>query len=585
MTSAREDVRKILAILDESDCRQAHVEFGDLNLDLRRRGDAAGFELVGPPEKAEDRQASPQVANVAGKELIASAAPAQSSTSRKEAIPGGVVAVVSPRLRTGASRAVKFMDTTLRDAHQSLWATRMTTAMMLPVAERLDRIGFDAIDLMGLIQFDVAVRYLKEDPWERVRLVREKITRTPLQASVRSKSLTGFGVVPNDILLLWTERLIANGLRRIRAFDALADLDNIVHILRFAKEQRAYAVGALVYGHSPVHTDELYVSKVKELIERTNVDSIMLKDACGLLTPDRIRTLVPAMKKVMGKVPLELHSHCLTGLAPLVYLEGVKLGVDQVHTSIAPLANGPAQPATQTIVRNLRAMGYTAELDDKLIDQVSEHFRMVAEQEGKPLGVPMEYDAFHFEHQVPGGMLTNFEFQLTQAGLLHRYNDTLQECARIRQELGWPIMVTPFAQLVGTQAVLNVIRGERYRIVPDEVKLYALGYYGKLLAPVEPNVLDRIVENGSKQIPLEPRPPDPGVPDLRKKYPNMSDDERLLRYSFAGSQVDQMLAAGPMKTQYEFDKPVLHLLNELTKRRKYKHVYIEKGPVRLELNR
>ena len=482
------------------------------------------------------------------------------------------------------SRVVKFMDTTLRDAHQSLWATRMTTAMMLPIAERLDHAGFDAIDLMGLIQFDVAVRYLKEDPWERVRLMRQKITRTPMQASVRSKSLTGFDVVPNDILLLWTGRLIANGLRRIRAFDALADIDNIVPILTFAKEQGAYTVGALVYGHSPVHTDELYATKVGEIIERTHCDSIMLKDACGLLTPDRIRTLVPAMKKVMGKVPLELHSHCLTGLAPLVYLEGVKLGVEQVHTSIAPLANGPAQPATQTIARNLRQMGYTVELDDSLIDEISEHFRAVAEQEGKPVGVPMEYDAFHFEHQVPGGMLTNFEFQLAQAGLAHRFQDTLLECARIRQELGWPIMVTPFAQLVGTQAVLNVVRGERYRVVPDEVKKYVLGYYGKLLAPIEPNAFDRIVENGSSQIPLEPRPLEPGVEELRKKYPHMGDDERLLRYSFAGSQVDEMHAAGPMRTEYSFNQPLLHLLNELTKRRTHKHVYIEKGPVRLELN-
>jgi oxaloacetate decarboxylase (Na+ extruding) subunit alpha len=480
-------------------------------------------------------------------------------------------------------REVKVMDTTLRDAHQSLWATRMTTAMMLPVAERLDRIGFDAIDLMGLIQFDVCVRYLKENPWERVRLMRERVTRTPMQSSIRSKSLTGFDVVPNDILLLWTERLIARGLRRVRAFDALADLDNIVHILKFGKELGAYTVGALVYGHSPVHTDELYAQKVKELIERTICDSIMLKDACGLLTPDRIRTLVPAMKSVMGDVPLELHSHCLTGLAPLVYLEGVRLGVDQVHCSIAPLANGPAQPAVQTIARNLRGMGYTVALDDALIDEVSEHFRRVAEREGKPLGVPMEYDAFHFEHQVPGGMQTNFQFQLAQAGLSHKLDEVLNECARIRRELGWPIMVTPFAQLVGTQAVLNVVHGERYRIIPDEVKKYALGYYGKLLAPVEPDVLDRIVENGSKRIALTPEPLPPAVPELRRKYPGMSDEERLLRYSFAGTQVDEMLAAGTMQTEYRFEAPLVRLLNELAKRPRFRHVYIEKGDFRLEL--
>jgi oxaloacetate decarboxylase (Na+ extruding) subunit alpha len=480
-------------------------------------------------------------------------------------------------------KTIKFMDTTLRDAHQSLWATRMTTAMMLPVAERMDRIGYDAIDLMGLIQFDVAVRYLKEDPWERVKLVRQKITRTPMQSSIRSKSLTGFDVVPNDILLLWCDRLLANGLRRVRAFDALADLDNIVYILKHAKAQGAYAVGALVYGHSPVHTDALYAQKTKELIERAQVDSIMLKDACGLLTPDRIRTLVPAMKAVMGDVPLELHSHCLTGLAPLVYLEGVKLGVDQVHTSIAPLANGPAQPATQTIARNLRAMGYRVDLDERLISEVSTHFRRVAEQEGKPLGVPMEYDAFHFEHQVPGGMHTNFQMQLSQAGLGHKIDDVLQECAQIRRELGWPIMVTPFAQLVGTQAVLNVVQGERYRVVPDEVKKYALGYYGRLLAPVEPNVLDRIVANGSSRIALRPEPMPDGVPDLRRRYPNMSDEERLLRYSFAGNQVDEMIAAGPTKTEYRFQTPIAQLLSELARRPRLKRVHIRKGDTSLYL--
>lgn len=480
-------------------------------------------------------------------------------------------------------KAIKFMDTTLRDAHQSLWATRMTTAMMLPVAERMDRIGYDALDLMGLIQFDVAVRYLKENPWERVKLMRRKVTRTPMQSSIRSKSLTGFDVVPNDILLLWTERLLANGLRRVRAFDALADLDNIVYILKHAKSLSAYVVGALVYGHSPVHTDELYARKTQELIERAGVDAIMLKDACGLLTPDRIRTLVPAMKQVMGDVPLELHSHCLTGLAPLVYLEGVKLGVDQVHTSIAPLANGPAQPATQTIARNLRGMGYRVDLDDRLIDEVSTHFRRVAEQEGKPLGVPMEYDAFHFEHQVPGGMLTNFHFQLAQAGLGHQLDAVLHECAEIRRELGWPIMVTPFAQLVGTQAVLNVVQGERYRIVPDEVKKYALGYYGKLLAPVEPNVFDRIVENGSQRIALNPEPMPPAIPELRRKYPNMSDEERLLRYSFAGTQVDDMLAAGPTQTEYRFETPISKLMSELAKRPKFKYVDIQKGDTRVHL--
>ena len=197
----------------------------------------------------------------------------------------------------------------------------------------------------------------------------------------------------------------------------------------------------------------------------------------------------------------------------------------------------------------------------------------------------MEYDAFHFEHQVPGGMISNLRFQLSQAGIDGKLDDILHECAQIRGEIGWPIMVTPFAQFVGTQAVLNVVNGERYRVVTDEMKKYALGYYGKLLAPVEPNVLDRIIENGSKSIDLEPSAPEPAVPALRKKYPNKSDEERLLYYSFAGSQVDDMLAKQPMQTDYVFDTPLVNLLKEISKRPKAAHIYIETKDMCVELNR
>jgi oxaloacetate decarboxylase alpha subunit len=316
-----------------------------------------------------------------------------------------------------------------------------------------------------------------------------------------------------------------------------------------------------------VHTDELYVKTAAELVARTKVDAIWLKDAGGLLTVDRIRTLVPAVKKVIGDIPLELHSHCMTGLAPIVYLEGIKAGADRIHSSIAPLANGNAQPSTQSMARNLRALGYKVGVDDAVLEEIGEHFRRIAEQEGKPLGTPQEYDEFHYEHQIPGGMMSNFRSQLAQAGLSHLFRKLLEECARVRYELGYPIMITPFAQLVGTQAVLNVVQGERYRTVPDEVKKYALGYYGKLLAPVDPDVLDRIVANGSPKIALKPEPLPPAVPKLRKQYPNISDDERLLRFMLAGSQVDEMLAAGPMVTEYAFEKPLVRLVRELSQRR------------------
>ena len=480
-------------------------------------------------------------------------------------------------------KEIRIIDTTLRDAHQCLWATRMTTAHILPVVERMDRAGFESIDLMGTIQFDVSVRYLKEDPWERVRLVHQKAKNTPFRSLIRSKNIISFDVLPDDIIELWVERLYANGFRVIGSFDGLNDVNNIADGLKRAKKLGSYTFGALSFCESPVHTDELFVRLAKDLIKHCNVDAIMIKDAGGLLTVDRVRTLVPALRKAIGKVPLEMHSHCLTGLAPLVYLESVKLGVDQLHVSISPLANGAAQPATQTIVRNLRSMGYAVNVNNALIDEVGEHFRGIAEREGKPLGVPLEYDAFHYEHQIPGGMLSNFKSQLAHAGLSDKFDELLHEVAQVRRELAWPIMITPFAQLVGTQAVLNVAHGERYRYVPDEIKKYALGYYGKLLGPVDPEVLDRIVEQGSRSIALEPKPLPPAVPGLRKKYPNSSDDERLLRFMFAGSQVDDMLAAGPTRTEFSAGSPIVDLLQTLMKRPKTGRVFIKKGNLQLDL--
>jgi oxaloacetate decarboxylase (Na+ extruding) subunit alpha len=467
----------------------------------------------------------------------------------------------------GAATDIAIVDQTFRDAHQCLWATRMTTAHMLPVAELMDRIGFQRIEAIAAIQFDVCVRFLKENPWQRVRLLRERIRRTPLSSFLRSKNLLSFDFVADDIVAFWVERLVANGIREIGSFDGLNDVDNMLTALDVARRLGARTIGALSYSLSPVHTDELYVRTAKELVERGKVDAIWLKDAGGLLTVDRIRTLIPALRRVVGNTPLELHSHCLTGVAPLVYLEGVKAGADCIHTSIAPLANGAAQPSIQSMAKNLRALGYRVDIDDALVEKVGEHFRRIAEQEDKPVGQILEYDAFHYEHQIPGGMLSNFRVQLTELGMSHKFQELLEECACVRKELGYPIMITPFAQFVGIQAVLNVIDGERYLHVPDEVKKYALGYYGRLLAPVEANALDRIVQNGSARIALKPAPLAPGLAKLRRQYPNASDDELALRSMYAGQQVDGMLAAGPMQTEYVFEKPLVRLIRELAARR------------------
>jgi oxaloacetate decarboxylase alpha subunit len=442
----------------------------------------------------------------------------------------------------------------------------MTTPMMLPVAESFDRIGYAQVDLMGMIQFDVCVRYLKEDPWERIRLMRRRVRNTPLRAIIRSRGLLSFDQLSDDLVELFVERLAANGIRVIGSFDGLNDVDNMLVGIRAARRAGVYVYGALAYSHSPAHTDELFARTARALVERGGVDAVMIKDSGGLLTPQRVKTLIPALKAVIGTVPLEVHSHCLTGLARQVYVDAVELGADQVHLSIAPLADGPAQPAVQDVMRDLRERGYRVSLDDALIDEISAHFTEIAEVYGKPFGQTVGYDPFHYAHQVPGGMKTNFEFQLREAGMIGKLGEVLHECARIRAELGWPIMITPFSQLVGTQAVLNVVHGKRYAIVPDEVKKYALGYYGKLVAPVDPNVLDLIVENGSKRIPMTPSPMEPQVPGLRCTYPHADDDELLLRAMFLGTQVDAMISAGGRELQRRAVSPLESLREVLADR-------------------
>lgn len=440
-------------------------------------------------------------------------------------------------------REIKIIDTTFRDAHQSLWATRMRTEHMLSMLDDISKVGFDQIDLAAPIQFDVSVRYLKEDPWERARLLSQHAPNVRFRGLVRSKNLASFDFLPDDIIQAWVEQLYANGFRVIGSFDGLNDIDNIAAGLRRAKELGAYTFGALSYCESPVHTDELYIAKTKEYLEKTDIDAFMLKDAGGLLTPERIRTLVPAIKKLIGNKPLEVHTHCLTALGPLVCLEAVEQGADALHLSIAPLANANAQPAVQDVVRDLKALGYKINLDEERIAKVSEKIREIAENEDKPLGVPVSYNGLHYMHQIPGGMLSNFKSQLETAGLSDRYDELLLEIARVRSELAYPIMITPFAQFVGTQAVLNVITGERYKIVPNEIKKYVLGYYGTLLAPIDPEIREKIISNGASDIALTPSQLPPMLPDLEKRYPDDTIDILLLRAMFAGTQVDEMLKA------------------------------------------
>ena len=318
---------------------------------------------------------------------------------------------------------------------------------------------------------------------------------------------------------------------------------------------------------SPVHTDAYYADRARELAA-LGVDAVFLKDPSGLLTPERVRTLVPTLKGALGPTPLQLHTHCLTGLGPLCALEAIQAGVNTVHTATSPLAHGASQPPTEWVALNARRLGFEVTLDVDGLDPVARHLRSVAAREGKPLGEIAEYDPFHYEHQVPGGMISNLRSQLRDIGLAHRLDEILEEAARVRAELGYPIVVSPFAQFVITQAVLNVVQGERYATVPDEVRKYALGYYGRLAAPIEPNVLDRVA---GREQPVTARPGELIPPALGRvraeRGPFASDDDLLLAVFYGPEEYGRLVAARPIKTERRADSaPLLALIRELAAR-------------------
>ncbi|MEI7782770.1 MAG: carboxylase [Betaproteobacteria bacterium] len=438
-------------------------------------------------------------------------------------------------------RLITIRDTTLRDGHQSLWATRMSTEMMLPVARHIERSGINSVDIMAHVIIDSAVRFTKDNPWDRANALRKLMPTPDMAGYTAGKVAWGFRLAPTDILELCTELTIRNGVNMVTAMNGLLDLDMMVDQLKQAKALGAKTAAALVYSISPVHTDALYEEKARALVERADVDYIMIKDSGGLITPDAAGSLFDAVRRGAGRKKITLHSHAMTGMAGRVYMIGVDHGVDDLQCGVWPLAQGAAQPSTQMVVKNLRAKGYQVDIDDEQIEAISQHLIAVAKRHGFPLGGPVEYDDTHYEHQIPGGMLSNLRSQLADANLLERFPELVGEIKRVRAELGWPTMVTPFAQLVANQALFNVVTGERYGTVPDEITHYVLGHYGQLLAPVDANVLDKILSKSSADARLAPWDMPPALPELRKRYPHASDEERFLRYMIPEAAVEDML--------------------------------------------
>lgn len=414
--------------------------------------------------------------------------------------------------------------------------------MMLPVAEHLERSGVESVDIMSHACFDAAVRFVGDNPLERMRVLR-RIMPTPALATSHSGSdFWGFKSVAPDVARLDLDLAIDAGADRVRFINGLLDFDPLIDSARHAKRRGVATIGALVFSESPVHTDELYERKAREIVERADVDWIMIKDSGGLLTSERAGLLIDAVRRGAGTKKVTLHGHSMTGLAHRVYMIGVEHGVDEVQCAIWPLALGTSQPSMQRIVRNLREEGYQVDVDDAEIEAASVYLTRLARAKSLPLGEAAEYDHFHYRHQVPGGMMSNLRAQLADAGLLDQLESLLEETARVREELGWPTMVTPYSQFVGSQALLNVVHGERYSVVPDQIKKYAMGHYGKLLAPVDPDVLDKIMTNGSPGIAEHVQKPAPVLDEMRRRHPRASDEELLLRALCPEDAVDRVIA-------------------------------------------
>jgi oxaloacetate decarboxylase alpha subunit len=482
---------------------------------------------------------------------------------------------------------INFIDTTLRDAHQSLWGVKMSTAMAYQIASTIDRAGYKAIDITAPAHFVFLIRHFRENPWERLKLLSEKITNTPLSIMMLASSFVTFNPMKGPIIDLMMKRCFANGLRRIQPMDASNNMSDIDECVQFAKNAGLEVVVPLIFSETPVHTDEYFAQKARDALEM-GVDAIYLKDPGGLLTPDRIRTLVPIIQENIDGLPLELHSHCTTGLAPLCYLEAVKIGVKTVHTASLPLANGSSQPSTENILQNVRQLGFSDNLDDGALKVIAAYFTSVAKSERLPMGAPLQYDLGQYEHQIPGGVISNLRRQLSDMGQEQRSDEVIEESIRVRKDLGYPIMVTPFSQYVVTQATLNILLGGRYKEVIDEVIKLAMGYYGRQAGNVDQNLLDRVESLPKAKEYANWEVPRPTIKELRKVYGlDVSDDELLLRILCQGeNDIKALHAAGPIKTYYPYaQKPLMGLIKDLVTRTKPTHVYIRKGDFSLKLSK
>jgi oxaloacetate decarboxylase alpha subunit len=480
---------------------------------------------------------------------------------------------------------IHFVDTTLRDGQQSLWALGMRTGSMLSIAEQMDRLGFESLEFFVSIMIKKYVRELKENPWVWLREGTKRFRRTRLRNHGGMHGSGAFEKLPSAVMKLLVERVVSYGVTLTRTSNSWNDFQSFRPELQELRATGMETIVNLIYTVSPRHTDQYYAEKAREAAS-IQPYRICFKDVGGLLTPERARTLLPVILRNAGAVPVEYHAHCNNGLAPLCYLEAVKLGITTLHTAIPPLANGSSQPSILNVVKNLRALGYTPIVNEGEVKPVEDHFTDVARRDGFPIGRPFAYDESQYLHQVPGGVISNLRHQLRLLGKEDRLQATLEEAARVRADFGYPIMVTPLSQFVVSQAAINIIVGERYKEVTDQVIQYALGLWGKEApALIDPDVKDKILSRGRAQEWRAWKPAELSLRDVRNKFggASVSDEELLLRVYAGEDAVKALAAANAPREQLSATQPLIRLIEELTRNKHCNRVFIRQPGFSLSL--
>ena len=440
---------------------------------------------------------------------------------------------------------VKIVETSLRDGHQSLFATRMTTEEVLSVVEDLDKAGYYALEVWGGATFDSCISFLNEDPWDRLRQIKAKCKNTKLQMLFRGQNILGYRHYADDVVDKFVELSIKNGIDVIRIFDALNDVRNLRQAVESTKKYGGECQIALSYTTSPIHTVDYYVELAKE-IEEIGADSICIKDMAGVLLPEDAYELVSRLKAAV-KLPIELHGHCTGGIMEMTYRKAIEAGVDRIDTALSPLSGGTSQPSTEAFQYALEGTEFDPKLNVEALNVAAEKMNKVVDKylgNGMLNPKALSYNPNILKYQVPGGMLSNLMNQLKQQGAMDKYEEVLNEVPRVRKDMGYPPLVTPLSQMVGTQAVMNVITGERYKMVPKEIKEYLHGLYGKSPAPVNEEVKKQII--GDDEV-ITYRPADklePQLDELREKYKDLvKSDEDVLTCALFEAKAVKFLTA------------------------------------------